>query len=149
MAGVDSTPAIELMLQAHPLAHSHVGGSICILATAGPAVIQDPVTSVLRRLRRGLLAVMVFSVVFALCPCLTCAQMADDDCCASEGLSIGGMCCASDSGSRTVVPSATVLAFASGLAPAHPMTIDAAVLVPVLSHPLPTRPIVARAVLRI
>ena len=91
----------------------------------------------------------VLSLVFALCPCLVCAQMAADDCCASDGPSIGGMCCANDSGSRTVVPSVTVLAGPSDVAPAHPMTIDAAVLVPVLSHPLPTRPIVARAVLRI
>jgi hypothetical protein len=59
------------------------------------------------------------------------------------------MCCANDSDSRTVVPSATVLAVAPGFAPAHPMTVDAAVLVPVLVHPIPTRPIVARAVLRI
>ena len=91
----------------------------------------------------------MLSLVFALCPCLVCAQMAADDCCASDGSTIGGMCCSNDSGSKTVVPSATVLAVASGLAPAHPMTIDAAVLVSVLSHPLPTRPIVARTVLRI
>lgn len=92
---------------------------------------------------------VVWSLVFALCPCLTCARMAADDCCVSDGPSIEGMCCADDSSSRTVVPSATVLAVASGLAPGHPMTIHGAVLLPVLSHPLPTRPIVARAVLRI
>lgn len=103
----------------------------------------------LRRLHRGLLAVMVLSLALALCPCLVCAEMAADDCCASEGLSISGTCCASDSGSRTVVPSGTVLAVAPGPAPAHPMTIDAALLVSVLAHPIPTRPIVARAVLRI
>ena len=120
-----------------------------VLATLGRGVIQRSVTSVLRRLRRGLLAVTVLSLVMALCPCLVCAEMAADDCCASDGPSIGGMCCAGDSGSRTVVPSATVLVGASALAPASPVTIDAAVLVPVLSHPLPTRPIVARAVLRI
>jgi len=119
------------------------------LVTIGPGVIQGPVTSVLKRLRRGLLAGMVLSLVLALCPCLVCAQMAADDCCASDGLSIGGLCCASASGSRTVAPSATVLAVASGPAPAHPMTNDAAVLVSVFSHPLPTRPTVARAVLRI
>jgi len=120
-----------------------------MLATAGPGVLQGPVTSVLKRLRRGLLAVAGLSLVFALCPCLVCPQMAADDCCASDGLSIGGMCCASDSGSRTAVPSATVLAVASAPAPAHPVTIDAAVPVSVFSHPLPTRPIIARAVLRI
>ena len=130
-------------------AHSHVGWFNCILVTIGPGVIQGPVTSVLRRLRRGLLAGMVLSLVLALCPCLTCAQMAADDCCASDGLSIGGMCCTSDSGSRTVVPAATVLAVSPGPAPAHPLTIDAAMLVSVFSHPLPTRPTVARAVLRI
>ena len=92
---------------------------------------------------------MVLTLVFALCPCLVCAEMTADDCCASDGPSIGGMCCAGDSGSRTAVPSATVLAAAPGLAPAHPMTIDAAVFMSVLSHPIPTRPIVARAVLRI
>jgi hypothetical protein len=93
--------------------------------------------------------VMVLGLVFALCPCLPCAQMAADDCCASDGLSIGGMCCTDDSGSRTVVASATVLALAPGLASAHPMTFDPALLATVLSHPLPTRPVVARAVLRI
>lgn len=103
----------------------------------------------LRRLRRGFLAVMVLSLVVALCPCLTCAQMAADDCCASEGTSIGAMCCAGDSGPRTAVPSPTVLVGASAFAPASPLTIDAAVFMPVLSHPLPTRPIVARAILRI
>jgi hypothetical protein len=95
------------------------------------------------------LAVTVLSLVFALCPCLVCARVAADDCCAPDRLSIGGMCCASDSGSRTVVPSSTVLVGASDFAPAHPMTIGAALLVSVLSHPIPTRPIVARAVLRI
>ena len=89
------------------------------------------------------------SLVLALCPCLVCAEMAVDDCCASDGPSISGMCCANDSGSRTVVPSGAVFAFASGPASVHPMAIDAAMLVSVLSHPLPTRPIVARAVLRI
>jgi len=93
--------------------------------------------------------VTVLSLVFALCPCLVCAQMASDDCCASDGPSIGGMCCADDSGSRTVVPSAAVFAFASGLAAAHPMTIEAAAPAPVFVRPIPTRPIVARAVLRI
>jgi hypothetical protein len=92
---------------------------------------------------------MVLSLVFALCPCLVCAEMAGDDCCASDGPSISGMCCANESGSRTVVPSATVLAFDSGLAPAHPMAIDAATPVPIFVRPIPTRPIVARAVLRI
>ena len=91
----------------------------------------------------------VLSLVFALCPCLVCAQMADDDCCASDGPSIGGMCCADDSGSRTVVPSAAVFAFASGFAAAHPMAIEAAAPAPVFVRPIPTRPIVARAVLRI
>jgi hypothetical protein len=92
---------------------------------------------------------MVLSLVFALCPCLVCAQMVEDDCCAPDGPSISGMCCASDSGSRTVVPSATVLAFDSGFAPAHPMAIDAAMTVPIFVRPIPNRPIVARAVLRI
>lgn len=119
------------------------------LATAGRGVIQGVVTSVLKRLRRGLLAVAWLGLVLALCPCLVCPRMAADDCCAADGVSMGGMCCADDSGSRTVVPSATALAVASGLAPGHPMTIHGAVLMPVLSHPLPTRPIVARAVLRI
>jgi len=127
----------------------HVRWIACIIATFGPGVIQRGVTSALRPLRRGLLAVTVLSLVFALCPCVVCAGMAADDCCASEGPSIGGMCCANDSGSRTVVPSAAVFAFASGLASGHPMAIDAAMLMPVLSHALPTRPIVARAVLRI
>jgi hypothetical protein len=95
------------------------------------------------------LAVAVLSLVFALCPCLICPEMAADDCCASEGTSIGAMCCAGDSGSRTVVASATVLAVAPGLAPAHPMTIDAAVLVSLPALAIPTRPIVARAILRI
>ncbi len=106
-------------------------------------------TAVLRRPRPCLLAVTVLSLVVALCPCLFCAQMANDDCCASDGPSISGMCCADDSGSRTVVPSAPVLAFAPGLAPAHPMAIDAAALAPVFMHSVPTRPVVARAVLRI
>lgn len=103
----------------------------------------------LRRLGRGLLAATVLSFIVALCPCLTCAQMAADDCCASEGTSIGALCCANDSGSRTVVPSITVLVGASAPAPASPLLVDAAVPVSVLSHPLPTRPIVARAILRI
>lgn len=91
----------------------------------------------------------VLSFVLALCPCLVCAEMAADDCCVSDGPSIGGMCCSGDSGSRTVVPSATVLAFAPGLALAHPVVIDAASAAPAFVYPIPTRPIVARAVLRI
>jgi hypothetical protein len=75
--------------------------------------------------------------------------MAADDCCASDGPSIGGMCCANDSASSTVVPSATVLGVASGLGPAHPMAIDTSAPVAVFVHSILTRPIVARAVLRI
>lgn len=92
---------------------------------------------------------MVLSLAFALCPCLVCAEMAADDCCASDGPSIGAVCCGGDSGSRTVVPSPTLLAVASGFGPAHPVIIDAAPLVPALAHSVPTRPVVARAVLRI
>ena len=90
----------------------------------------------------------VLSLVFALCPCLVCAQMTDDDCCASDGLTIGGICCPDDSGSRTVVPSAAVSAFTSGLASTHPVAIEAPPT-PVFAHPIPTRPNIARAVLRI
>jgi hypothetical protein len=104
---------------------------------------------VLRRFGRGLLAVTVLSLVFALCPCLVCAQLAPDDCCASDGLSIRGMCCSNDPGSRTVVPSATILLVAPGLAPAQPMAMDAAEAAAVFVHQIPTRPVVARAVLRI
>ena len=96
-----------------------------------------------------MLAVTVLSLVFTLCPCLACAQTPADDCCPSARPSIGGMCCANDSGSRTVVPSAAGLTIASGLVPAQPMPIDAAAPVPVLVHQIPTRPIVVRAVLRI
>ena len=92
---------------------------------------------------------MVLSLVLALCPCLVFAQVTADDCCASDGPSIGEMCCANDSGSRTVVPSAAGLTSASGLVPAQPMAIDAAAPMPVCVHQIPTRPIVARAVLRI
>jgi len=121
----------------------------CILATFGPGVIQRGVTSALRWLRKGLLAVTLLSLVLALCPCLFCAQMAADDCCASDGTSIGGICCADDSGSRTAVPSTSVLVFASGFALAHPVAIDATAPATVFAYPIPTRPIVARAVLRI
>lgn len=91
----------------------------------------------------------LLTFVFALCPCLPCARMAADDCCASEGLSISGMCCADDSGSRTVVPSATALLIAPDLASSHPLAIDATAPVSAPAQPLPNRPIVARAVLRI
>ncbi len=102
----------------------------------------------LRRLRQGLWAVAVFSLVLALCPCLVCSEMAADDCCASEGVTISSMCCADDAGSRTVAPTVAFTAFAPA-ALAHPMAIDAAPAAPVLKPQIPNRPIVARAVLRI
>lgn len=91
----------------------------------------------------------VLSLVLALCPCLVCSQMAADDCCTSDGPTIAGTCCGDDSGSRSVVPSATVLAFAPGFALAHPVAVDTATPVLFFVRPIPTRPIVARAVLRI
>ena len=92
---------------------------------------------------------MVLSLVVTLCPCLTCAQMAADDCCASDGPSIGGACCMSEGGSRTAAPSPTVVGAPSGPAATHPVAIAAAM--PSSFHPIkaPTRPVVARAVLRI
>ncbi len=92
---------------------------------------------------------MVLSLVFALCPCLTCAQTAADDCCASDGPSINGACCVSDGGSRTAAPSTTVLIVASGSLAAHPVAIDATLPGAVRVLQVPTRPTVARAVLRI
>jgi hypothetical protein len=120
-----------------------------MLATFGLGVVQGVVISVLRRLHRGLLAMTVLSLVFALCPCLLCTPTTTEDCCASGEPSIRGMCCANDSGSRTVVPAAAGPSIASALTPAQPMAIDAAAPVPVFVHQIPTRPVVARAVLRI
>jgi len=92
---------------------------------------------------------MVLSLVVALCPCLTCAQTAADDCCASDGPSINGACCMSDGGSRTAAPSTTVLTVAPGSLTAQPMALDANLPVAVRVLKVPTRPTVARAVLRI
>lgn len=94
------------------------------------------------------MAATVLSLVLALCPCLVCSQMAADDCCASEGVTISSMCCTDDAGSRTVVPAVAFLACAPA-ALAQPLAIDAAPPAPVFNLSVPTRPIVARAVLRI
>ncbi len=91
----------------------------------------------------------VFSLVMALCPCLVCSEMAADDCCASEGVTISAMCCADDAGSRTVAPTVAFTAFAPA-ALAHPVAIDPpTTTTPVFNLSIPNRPIVARAVLRI
>jgi len=93
--------------------------------------------------------VMVLSLVLALCPCLTCAQMAADDCCASDGPSVGAACCTQEGASGTAVPSPTVLVAASLSAVAQPMAIDAALPASIHGLKVPTRPVVARAILRI
>ena len=103
----------------------------------------------LLRLRRGLLAVTVFSLVFALCPCLVCADMPEDDCCASDGPSISGVCCAEDGSPKTAVPSATVFIPANAVAAVQTIAVDTAVGVSFHAYVIPDRPIVARAVLRI
>lgn len=92
---------------------------------------------------------MVLSLVFALCPCLTCGPMAADDCCASDRPSINGACCVSDGGSRAAAPSTTVLTLASPSLSAQAVAIAAAMPAPADQLKVPTRPVVARAVLRI
>jgi hypothetical protein len=107
------------------------------------------VTSSLQRLHRGLLAVLVLSLVVAMGPCLTCAQMADDDCCTSQGTSIGAACCVNDGSATPSVSSATALVFSPAPAVAHPVVIDEGVSASLPTFRVPTRPAVAHAILRI
>ena len=91
----------------------------------------------------------VLSLVMTLCPCLVCAQMSADDCCASDGPTIAGVCCAEDGSARTAVPSTTVFVPAAATAATQATLIDMAVPMPVHALAIPDRPIVARAILRI
>ncbi len=90
------------------------------------------------------------SLVLALCPCLTFAQPIEDDCCDSSGPSMSGLCCDENGSSRSTPPSATFL-LASPDATSAPLVAWASALSfpAYLNHVIPTRPVVARAVLRI
>jgi len=92
---------------------------------------------------------MVLILVVSLCPCLTCDQMAADDCCASEGASIGSACCVNEGSSRTEAPSTTALTVTSLAGVGHTVAIDAALPTTARAFRIPTRPAVARAILRI
>ena len=90
----------------------------------------------------------LLSLVLALCPCLVAAPV-EDDCCESPGTSMAGVCCEGDGGSGTTAPATTVLLAAPdfvavpAFAGVLPSSVSARVPL------IPTRPAVARAVLRI
>jgi len=92
--------------------------------------------------------VTLLSLVLALCPCLVSAAPVEDDCCESAGTSMAGVCC-EDGGPGSTLPAPTVFVAAADFAVALPAAV--AFPQPVSAHLslIPTRPVVARAVLRI
>ena len=98
---------------------------------------------------RTLLAVAFLTALAAICPCFTETEPAMDDCCPRSGLQAESGCCDNASGVEVVV--SPVPAPASMTAPAS-VTLAAAGPAPFFNTSLsatPTRPVVARTILRI
>jgi len=62
---------------------------------------------------------------------------------------MSGVCCEGDGGSGTTAPATTVLFAVTDFVAAHPAAVDLPPFVQVRVLLVPTRPVVARAVLRI
>lgn len=98
---------------------------------------------------RTLLAVSFLTALAAICPCFSETEPAMDDCCPRSGLSAESGCCDNASGAEAVV--SPVPAPALMTAPAT-LTGAAAGPAPFFNSSLPatpTRPVVARTILRI